>query len=133
MEKVWDLGGELFYYADEKPIGTPKQTDVDPAQRETAAMQEALNRIARHAELHDANVMVMIDQINEKSRAERLPRMYSHILGRAADYREMRESLNLQCTSIVSSAPISSLPIGWQRVSRGPLTINWWPTLPTDG
>lgn len=87
---VRSLGGHLFYYADEKRLGTPKQTDLDIAARETAAMQEALNRIARHAQKSDANVLVMIDQINENQRAERLPRMYSHILGRAAEYPEMR-------------------------------------------
>ena len=32
----------------------------------------------------------MIDQINEKTRLDRLPRMYSHILGRAGDCPEMR-------------------------------------------
>lgn len=90
VNKARKLQGQLFYYADEKPIGTPKQTNVEPAKRETAAMQETLNRIARHAESHGTNVMVMIDQINEKTRAERLPTMYSHILGRAADHQEMR-------------------------------------------
>ncbi|MCV7199861.1 DUF3800 domain-containing protein [Mycobacterium angelicum] len=85
-----ECGGWLFYYANEKPLGTPKQTRLDTDERETHAMREALNRIARHADSQDANVLVMIDQINEKTRAERLPRMYSHILGRAADFPEMK-------------------------------------------
>ena len=88
--KLRKLGGQLFYYADEKQTGTPKQTQLDTVERETQAMREALNRIARHASKQDACVMVMIDQINEKDRAERLPKMYSHILGRAADFPEMR-------------------------------------------
>lgn len=83
------LGGSLFYYADEKPLGTPKQTGLDTEARETAAMREALNRIARHADSQGMNVMVMIDQINEKTRAARLPTMYGHILGRAAEFPEM--------------------------------------------
>lgn len=90
VRKVRNLNGRLFYYADEKCPGTPKQTNLDPAERETRAMQETLNRIARHAESQDTNVMVIIDQINEKTRAERLPNMYGHILGRASDYPEMR-------------------------------------------
>lgn len=81
--------GALFYYADEKPRGTPKQTQLDPSSRETAAMRETLNRIARHADSIDQNVMVVIDQVNEKTRAERIPRMYEHILGRAAEFPEM--------------------------------------------
>lgn len=84
------LGGSLFYYADEKPVGTPKQTNLNTEARETAAMREALNRIARHADSQGENVMVMIDQINEKTRAARLPRMYGHILGRAAEFPEMK-------------------------------------------
>lgn len=88
--KLRRLGGQLFYYANEKQTGTPKQTQLDTNERETLAMREALNRIARHASKQDASVMVMIDQINEKARAERLPLMYSHILGRAAEFPEMR-------------------------------------------
>ncbi len=88
--KLRRLKGHLFYYVDEKPIGTPKQTKVEPTDRESSAMREALNRIARHADKLDHNVMVMIDQINERERAVRLPKMYSHILGRATDYPEMR-------------------------------------------
>lgn len=90
VKSVVRLGGRLFYYADEKPLGTPKQTSLDVVSRETNAMQETLNRIARYADSEEQNVLVMIDQINEKSRAERLPRMYSHILGRASEHREMR-------------------------------------------
>jgi hypothetical protein len=84
------LDGRLFYYADEKPVGTPKQTALDTTQRETAAMRETLNRIARHADSAGRNVMVVIDQVNEKTRRERAPAMYSHILGRASDHPEMR-------------------------------------------
>ncbi|AWT55584.1 DUF3800 domain-containing protein [Mycolicibacterium smegmatis] len=85
------LDGALFYYADEKPTGTPKQTSLDTDARETAAMREALNRLARHAQRkNDTNILVMIDQINEKTRIERLQQMYGHILGRAADFQEMK-------------------------------------------
>lgn len=84
------MGGKLFYYADEKPIGTPGQTRLDQEGRERQAMREALNRLARHAKTHDQNVLVMIDQINEKERKRRLPAMYEHILGRAKEYTEMR-------------------------------------------
>lgn len=63
---------------------------TEPVDRETAAMEETLNRIARFANSKQSNVMVIIDQVNEKTRAERIPRMYSHILGRASQFREMR-------------------------------------------
>lgn len=105
VSNVRHLGGSLFYYADEKPIGTPKQTGLDTEARETAAMREALNRIARHADSQGKNVMVMIDQINEKTRAARLPTMYGHILGRAADFPEMKRIIEppMHVDSILSS------------------------------
>lgn len=87
------MDGWLFYYADEKPVGTPKQTNTGPVEferREQSAMQEVLNRIARHADKSGESVMVMMDQINEKSRKQRLPQMYAHILGRSSDFPEMR-------------------------------------------
>lgn len=105
VHQVRAMGGSLFYYADEKPIGTPKQTTLDTEARETSAMQETLNRIARHSDQHDSSVMVMIDQINEKTRAARLPRMYGHILGRAASFAEMRRIIEppMHVDSLLSS------------------------------
>ncbi|WP_010534008.1 DUF3800 domain-containing protein [Brachybacterium squillarum] len=93
VRTVTQMGGNLFYYADEKPIGTPKQVQLDPARTEREAMEETLNRIARHAAHSSSNVMIIIDQINEKTRAERLPNMYGHILGRSSDYQEMQRIL----------------------------------------
>jgi len=68
-------------------------------------MRETLNRIAHHPESHNSNVMVLIDQIKEKIRAERLPRMYGHILGRAAEYPEMRRIIEppMHVDSVLSS------------------------------
>lgn len=105
VRRVREFGGALFYYANEKPLGTPGQVRIEPEVRETAAMQETLNRIARHADRCDQNVMVMIDQINEKTRAERLPNMYGHILGRAGDFPEMRRIIEppMHVDSVLSS------------------------------
>ncbi|PPG38023.1 DUF3800 domain-containing protein [Pseudoclavibacter sp. RFBA6] len=83
-------GGRLFYYANEKPIGTPNQTKLDKDARETAGMREALNRLCTYAESKDQQLMVMIDQINEKERAKRLPLMYGHIFGRSSEHPEMK-------------------------------------------
>lgn len=105
VRSVRNLDGALFYYADEKPLGTPKQTALDTDARETAAMREALNRIARYAEYKGSNVMVMIDQINERTRAARLPAMYEHILGRANGYPEMKRIIEppMHIDSVLSS------------------------------
>lgn len=91
--KLRRLNGSLFYYAEENPKGSPKETKCGPdefKEREETAMRETLNRIARHADYYSSNVLVMMDQINEKSRVQRLSIMYAHILGRASAYPEMR-------------------------------------------
>lgn len=93
VETVRRFEGGLFYYADEKPLGTPKQTDLTAErilEREAAAMRETLNRLARHANCSEESILVLIDQINEKSRKSKLPLMYQHILGRASEHEEMR-------------------------------------------
>lgn len=101
------MGGSLFYYADEKPIGTPGQTNLDTTEREKLAMQETLNRLCRHAETTNGgeNLMVMIDQINETDRSKRLPNMYGHILSRAAERHEMQRIIEppMHVDSVLSS------------------------------
>lgn len=83
-------GGQVFFYAGEKPVGTPRQVQFDPQEREAEAMRETLNRLCSQAEESDHNLLVMIDQITEKTRAERLPNMYGHILSRASERQEMK-------------------------------------------
>lgn len=90
VRSLVQLEGKLFYYCDEKPLGTPKQTKLEPELRESDAMRETLNRIARYADNQGEHVMVIIDQINEKTRSQRLPNMYGHILARAGSYQEMK-------------------------------------------
>lgn len=99
------LSGHLFYYANEKPIGTPKQTSLDESVRERDAMQETLNRIARHAKNLDQEVMVLMDSINEKTRVKRVADMYAHIFSRSAEYPEMKAIVEppMHLDSVLSS------------------------------
>lgn len=93
ISRLRNLKGSLSYYAEEKPISTPKETNCGPEefrQREHTSMQETLNRIARHADKCNENVLVMMDQINEKAHKQRLPEMYAHIFGRSNEFHEMR-------------------------------------------
>src|SRR5690606_24358627 len=60
VKQLREMGGRLFYYVDEQPLGTPRQTELDVNDRETAAMRETLNRLARHADDKSSNVLVMI-------------------------------------------------------------------------
>jgi len=82
--------GNLFYYVDEKPIGTPGQTHLDTAVRERLAMHQTLDRVGTHAEKTGNNVMVIIDNYTGKTRNKRVSSMYAHILGRTAEHPEMR-------------------------------------------
>lgn len=96
LKKIRELEGHLFFYADEKPRGTPKETSTgssEIAQREQSAMSETLNRLARHADRQDKSILILMDQINEKSRKQRLPQMYAHIFGRSKEHPEMRRIL----------------------------------------
>lgn len=90
VRRLRSFGGNLFYYADEKQIGSPKQTNLDTVARESSAMKEALNRLARHAAERDENLLVMMDQINEKQRVERVPAMYAHMFSRSGQFEEMK-------------------------------------------
>lgn len=135
VKQLRAMRGILFYYADEKPLGTPKQTSLDPVARETTAMQETLNRLCTYAERRGKNLLVMIDQINEKTRSERLPNMYGHIFRRSTDRPEMKRiveppmhvdsvlSANIQFADWVAAAVTRA--IDHQLVSDSP--YNWVP------
>ena len=136
VQRALDLGAFVFFYADEKPLGTPGQTQLDIEVRETAAMRETLNRLCSHAEHHDQNLMVLIDQINESQRAKRLPNMYGHILGRAAERQEMRRiieppmhvdstlSANIQFADWIAAAITRA--IEYQLIENSP--YDWIPS-----
>lgn len=90
IHNLLGYGGHIFYYADEKERGTPKQTRLDTDAREKGAMEESLNRLARYAESQDQNMLVIIDQINEKERKMRAHRMYGHVYSRSQRVDEMK-------------------------------------------
>lgn len=90
VRRLRSVGGNLFYYVDEKPLGTPKQTKLDTVVRESTAMRETLNRLARHAEAQHKHLLVMMDQVNEKQRIERMPSMYAHMFSRSGEFEEMK-------------------------------------------
>jgi hypothetical protein len=129
-------GGRVFYYADEKPIGTPKQIQIEPHEREAAAMKETLNRLCRFAENQEKNLMVMLDQITEKTRKERLPNMYGHILSRATTRQEMKRIVEppMHVDSVLSSniqfadwiAAALTRAIDYQLLKDSP--YDWIPT-----
>ena len=83
--------GKLFYYVDEKPNGTPGQTrKYPPEDREKSALFESLNRLCRYADEEGKSLMVMVDQINEKTRRARVAESYAHVFSRSSDKPEMK-------------------------------------------
>ena len=89
-QALHNCGGQFFYYADEKPRGTPKQVNLDVEKTEYDALTETLNRLCRHADNQDQQLLILMDQVNEKTRKERLSRMYAHTFSRTATNPEMR-------------------------------------------
>lgn len=93
VEQLDQLGGKVFYYADQKEPGTPRQVKKSLEERESDAMQETVNRLCRHADTRGENLLIMVDQINEKQRAERVASLYAHIFSRAQSFPEMRRAV----------------------------------------
>ncbi|RZT63903.1 uncharacterized protein DUF3800 [Microcella alkaliphila] len=105
VRRLRSIGGNLFFYVDEKPIGTPKQTRLDTVSRESAAMKETLNRLARHAEGRESSLLVLMDQVNEKQRIDRMPTLYAHMFSRSNEFEEMKRIVEppMHIDSAVSS------------------------------
>ncbi|MFY9263759.1 MAG: DUF3800 domain-containing protein [Actinomycetaceae bacterium] len=82
--------GQLFYYVEEKEIGTERQRTQTREELESSAMQESLNRLARFADRQNENLLVVMDQVNEKERLQRIHHMYGHIYSRSTEYGEMK-------------------------------------------
>ena len=151
MHELKRRGGRVFFYADEKPRGTYKQrramhggdeSKIQPEYVEAAAMRETLNRLAMYAEKQGRNnILVMIDQVTEKTRKERLHRMYAHVYGRSDEFPEMRRiieppmhidselSANIQCADWI--AAFLSRVIAYQLVKEAH-AFKWESALETN-
>lgn len=93
VDELAKLGGQVFYYADEKQKGTHRQVSMTHDERETAAMQETVNRLCRHANDRDQNLLILMDGINEHQRAARVAASYAHIFSRSQEFPEMRAAV----------------------------------------
>lgn len=82
MRRLEGLGGGLFYYGDEKQRGTLKQTGRDSNAITYDALRETINRLCRHADHADDDLLILMDAITDKSRRELVAKLYAHIYGR---------------------------------------------------
>ena len=53
-------------------------------------MKETLNRLARCADERGKHLLVLMDQVNEKQRLDRMPTMYAHMFSRSGGFEEMK-------------------------------------------
>ncbi|MGX1932028.1 DUF3800 domain-containing protein [Microbacterium resistens] len=84
------LGGNLFYYGREKPIGPVSVTGRSSRDTVEHALRETLNRLGRHADQHQSHIMIIADAITDKTRKEIAATMYGHIYQRSSEYAEMK-------------------------------------------
>ena len=93
-------GGRLFFYGEEKPLGTAKERWGKDSRLQKQGLLEfkwgclhqALNRLCTYAERHGENLIVIMDTENEKERVVQVQNSYAHVFKRAADpdHGEMR-------------------------------------------
>lgn len=85
-------GGRLFFYGEEKPLGTSKERwgkdSRDQKQGrlefERKCLLQALNRLCTFAESQRQDLIVIMDAVDEKHRALQVQNAYAHIFTRAA-------------------------------------------------
>lgn len=88
-----ECGGKVFYYADQKEKGTVRQVRQTREEREAISLRETVNRLCRYAASQEENLLIMMDQINEKQRAAHVSSIYAHIFSRSKEFPEMETAI----------------------------------------
>ena len=93
-------GGRLFFYGEEKPVGTAterwgKDSRVQKQgllEFKRSCLHQALNRLCTFAESQRQDLIVIMDTENEKERVAQVQNSYAHVFNRTADpdHGEMR-------------------------------------------
>ena len=93
-------GGRLFFYGEEKPLGTATERWGKDSRVQKQGLLEfkwkclyqALNRLCTFAESQDEDLIVIMDTENEKERLVQVQNSYAHVFNRTADpdHGEMR-------------------------------------------
>lgn len=92
--------GRLFFYGEEKPLGTATERWGKDSLRQKqgllefkwSCLHQALNRLCTYAENQRDDLIVIMDAENEKERVVQVQNSYAHVFTRAADpdHGEMR-------------------------------------------
>ncbi|WP_432789486.1 DUF3800 domain-containing protein [Brevibacterium sp. K11IcPPYGO002] len=130
INRLAELSGRVFFYAEQKEVGTRKQVRLSDEQREASAMRESVNRLCRHADNCGENLLMLMDQINEKQRAARVATIYAHIFSRAQEFREMNAAIeppmhidsalssNIQLANWISASVSRAIDYQLERESK---------------
>jgi hypothetical protein len=95
LNTLYALGGCLFYFGFEKPTGTVKQAGMSSRDIVQKSLRETINRISRHADTQNTDVMIIADAITDKTRREIAAEMYAHIYSRSGAFPEMRRMVEV--------------------------------------
>lgn len=95
LKQLYRRDGQLFFYGDEKPVGTVKQTGQPSRTTVQNALRETINRICRHADDLSSDVLIIADSITDKTRREIAAQMYAHIYHRSGTHMEMRRAIEV--------------------------------------
>lgn len=155
---ICSRGGRLFFYGEEKPLGTATERwgKDSLAQKQGLlefkwrCLHQALNRLCTFAESRDEDLIVIMDNENEKERAIQVQNSYAHVFNRTADpdHSEMRRliestmhvdsklSANVQFADWIAAAvrrafeyqliddsPYDWIPTAFEDLMRWKLTI----------
>ncbi len=155
---ICSRGGRLFFYGEEKPLGTATERwgKDSLAQKQGLlefkwrCLHQALNRLCTFAESRDEDLIVIMDNENEKERAIQVQNSYAHVFNRTADpdHGEMRRliestmhvdsklSANVQFADWIAAAvrrafeyqliddsPYDWIPTAFEDLMRWKLTI----------
>lgn len=93
VTKLGELGGKVFYYAEQKEKGTDRQVRLSREEREQSAMRETVNRLCRYAAHKNSNLLMMMDQVNETQRLAHTSLAYAHIFSRSKEFPEMERAV----------------------------------------
>ncbi|WP_324649862.1 DUF3800 domain-containing protein [Georgenia sp. H159] len=77
-------GGRFFYYGEAKPVGSAKETGQSSSDRSGSILSTAISRLATFADLQGDDLLIFLDQVDDKQRDDAITRMASFIYSKSS-------------------------------------------------
>lgn len=90
IKQLKSANGAIFFYVEEKQVGTPAQIQSTREELEANALRETVNRLCTYAEAHGQNLLILMDQVNESQRTVQVAELYAHVFSRSQEHPEMK-------------------------------------------